>query len=561
MMYTRVSSGLDFLDASIGGLYSNRNYLVRGPSQSGRTTFALQFLRAGIENGENGLMISNDRIENVILKAEAMGINLEEYLNDNRLILIEYPKVILGRQYTYGTIVQLLGEIEQYISHYGCSRLVFDTLHPLMMMSSESQLVNYIYSLMNSLEALNVTTLVTTGDPNSQTAQRIIQLIEDAVVGSFVLSKSGTDENLQRLFSVHKMINRQNPPLSFKMKMEYGEGLVQDMGSKRAHLGVQTVKNRTDSIKELPLHIGILDQDEDTMLQIEEIFHKDSVTYVFGTETELQTQMMNLDCDLFLLNVSPANPNWRRTLTQLRDAYPKLPIFLYIEKRNARLTYQTAKIAGADGLFIKPFTPLDLIKTLEKALKVYGTLDELIEKRSITIKPGVLPEDFDVNFPVTDDEEPNGAMNLQKPSAFKALLSRQIWQSNQSNATFALVSFKMVYIGEMSKLSHLPQGLELVKNVAQIITSSLRGINDSACRYMDKVVVLLEDTERDGALAFANRVINELSEELGHKYSIQVGRHLNVLTATSIYPEDGDNVNDLMSQVTDVSKNFVKIHA
>ena len=111
MLYSRISSGLDFLDASIGGLYSNRCYLLRGPGQSGRTTVGMQFLLGGLENGESTMMISNDRIENVILKSEAMGISLESYLMDNRLILMEYPKEI-GENFQYSHIINLLGEVE-----------------------------------------------------------------------------------------------------------------------------------------------------------------------------------------------------------------------------------------------------------------------------------------------------------------------------------------------------------------------------------------------------------------------------------------------------------------
>jgi len=94
--------------------------------------------------------------------------------------------------------------------------------------------------------------------------------------------------------------------------------------------------------------------------------------------------------------------------------------------------------------------------------------------------------------------------------------------------------------------------------VAQIVTASLRGVSDSACRYMDKVVVILEDTDRKGAQAFSRRVINEMKSELLDKLNIQLDKHLNILTAVAVYPEDADNVNDLMFQVTDVSRNFIK---
>jgi len=140
-------------------------------------------------------------------------------------------------------------------------------------------------------------------------------------------------------------------------------------------------------------------------------------------------------------------------------------------------------------------------------------------------------------------------------------MRRQIWRGKQEETIFSLIAFKMVYLSDASKLPHMPQGLELVKRVSQIITSSLRGLNDSACRYMDKIVVSLEDTSHDGAKAFATRVTNDLKEELSKKLDLTVGKHLNILTAVATYPDESDNVDDLMALVTDVSRNFVKLHA
>ncbi|MDP8229343.1 MAG: ATPase domain-containing protein [Candidatus Electryoneaceae bacterium] len=145
MFYAKISSGLDFLDASIGGLYSNRCYLLRGPSHSGRTTMILQFLLSSLEQGENGIMISSDRIENVILRAEAMGFALEQYLMDNKLILMEYPQDIINGNFNYGGIVNLLGEIEQYIQLYNCTRLAVDTLLPLLIRPREPHFCQFLF--------------------------------------------------------------------------------------------------------------------------------------------------------------------------------------------------------------------------------------------------------------------------------------------------------------------------------------------------------------------------------------------------------------------------------
>ena len=104
----------------------------------------------------------------------------------------------------------------------------------------------------------------------------------------------------------------------------------------------------------------------------------------------------------------------------------------------------------------------------------------------------------------------------------------------------------------------MQQELELVKRIAVNVQTSLRGINDNACRYMDKVVVLLENSDKEGSRAFTRRVIKELRTELQSKLNLQVGKHLNILSAILTFPEDGEVADELMHQVTDVSRNFVK---
>lgn len=502
-------------------------------------------------------MISSDRIENVILRAEAMGLNLESYLMDNRLILMEYPKAIRDGHYSYGTVVQLLGEIDQYIRHYNCSRLVFDTLHPLLMAPSEPQIVNYIYSLMNSLEELNTTTIVVTGEPNSQKALRIIQLLEDAAIGSFVLNTTGFGDLQQRRFSVNKLLDRISPAMTFKVRIEHGTGVVQDLKPDIPETMRQATKKKLDSIAELPLHITIVDDDEDTAAQVEELFHPDSVITAFTTPDELEAQFANLESDLFMINVTMERLNWKKMILDIREYFPKTPIFLFTDKRESKFTGKTARLAGADGFFICPLNSSDVVRALEKAHIRFGTLEELIEKRGAMLKTAGLPEDFDSDDKAEDDV----LSQLLSPSAFKAVLNRQIWRSKQNQSEFALVSFKMVYIAEMSKIPHLPQGLELVRTITKVVLASLRGMNDSTCRYMDKVVVLLEDTDPGGAKAFANRVIKDLKIELEDRLNIQMGKHLNVLVAFAGYTGEGDDPNLLWSQVTtDASRNFIKLH-
>lgn len=560
MLYSRVSSGLDFLDASIGGIFSNRCYMLRGPAQSGRTTAALKFLMGSLENDENAMLISSDRIENVILKAETMGLSIEQYLMDNRLILNEYPKEFITGDFEYSHIIKLLGEIEQYLEHYNCSRLAFDTVLPLLSKRQNTHLVNYIYSLVNSLEALGVTTLITAGEPNSPSAQRIIQLMEDAVVGSFVMSNLASSKSEQRYFAVHKLVDPISPPKTFKIRMETGSGIVEDIPSDTKTAAVQKPKLNTKTLQKLPLLIAVIDSNEDIMNQVEEIFHKDTQIAVFESQAEYTDQMFDFEFDYIIINANLPNLNWREFIQATREHMPKMPVFLVTEKLNSNLTHQVTRQAGANGLFKKPIDQDDIMGALVKCLKDFGTFDDLVAKRQIFSSLTDMPEDLtEIGMEVTPT---NGGgseeLGILSPNNFREKLFRLIWRSKQNNTNLTLVSFKMVYTGNPAQQENMPQGLELVKKVSQVVQSSLRGLDDSTCRYMDKVVAMLEDSEIVGAQAFARRIIRELSAELYTQLNLQVGKHLNILTAIRSFPEHADNGDELMEQVTNISTNFVK---
>ncbi len=559
MLFQRISSGLDFLDAAIGGLYSNRVYLLRGPAQSGRTTMMLQFLMDGLENGENTMMISSDRIENVILKAETMGLSLEGAILENRLILMEYPKEIGASDFQYSHIINLLGEIEQYIQHYHCTRLVFDTIIPLLSNQERTHLVNYIYSLLNSLEELNVTIMVTIGEPNSSIAQKITQLLEDAVVGSFALSSFNTAAGTARQFNVLKMVEPVKPPMSFRVKIEYGVGLTLDQQEPKTALTPAKSQAKCSEISDLALQIAVIGRDEDTIAQVEEIFNPQSQISVFDSQEEFMQQIYHLDFDLLLINAIHPLINWQAVVEAVSEPFPRLPKFIIVDRGNRRFTHQTVRLLGGDGLFFKPIEPGDLIGAFIKVLKQSGSLQELIDKRRISPLAEELPDDFGgleatAGKGALDAAEPH----LISPQAFKENLHRQIWHCRQNRSTLTLVSFKILYTTTFAQKENAPQGLELIKKVAAIVQSSIRGLDDVACRYMDKVVVILDNTDKPGAAAFIRRVVIELKNELAAQMNLIVGRHLNILTAVSAFPDDGDNADELMFQVTDVSRNFVK---
>ncbi|UCE74693.1 MAG: hypothetical protein JSV56_03055 [Methanomassiliicoccales archaeon] len=74
-----------------GGINENSTTAVIGGSGAGKTTFAIQFIRKGLESGQEGIFVSLDENkEQIIREAVEMGWEeIMEYLKDDLLVFID----------------------------------------------------------------------------------------------------------------------------------------------------------------------------------------------------------------------------------------------------------------------------------------------------------------------------------------------------------------------------------------------------------------------------------------------------------------------------------------
>lgn len=77
----KVSSGIPGLDDLIeGGFYPKSTIVLLGSSGTGKSTFAVQFLMEGIEQGEQALYVTlEEPPEQIMREAELMGFDLRKY--------------------------------------------------------------------------------------------------------------------------------------------------------------------------------------------------------------------------------------------------------------------------------------------------------------------------------------------------------------------------------------------------------------------------------------------------------------------------------------------------
>jgi len=125
----RVKTGIFGLDQLIeGGIVEKSVTVLIGSSGTGKTTFAMQFLQHGIENGEQGLYVTlEEPPEQILREADMMNFDLRKY-HEKDLFFIH----LKGRNFKK-MIEEQLPQLVKARSDYDIkTRVVIDPMTPLI---------------------------------------------------------------------------------------------------------------------------------------------------------------------------------------------------------------------------------------------------------------------------------------------------------------------------------------------------------------------------------------------------------------------------------------------
>ncbi|QXQ08574.1 AAA family ATPase [Sphingosinicellaceae bacterium] len=119
----RLAFGVDELDKMLGGgVFSGDSILIAGPSGTGKSAMASQFIAEGLNCGESGVMvIFEERPNSYIDRADAFGLKLRTAQNDGRLEILYLRPLDLS-------VDEAMQEIVDAIKRTGAKRLVIDSL-------------------------------------------------------------------------------------------------------------------------------------------------------------------------------------------------------------------------------------------------------------------------------------------------------------------------------------------------------------------------------------------------------------------------------------------------
>lgn len=155
----RLSMGIADLDLMMGGgIFEGDSLLIAGPSGTGKTALATQFISAGIAAGEPGIMaIFEERPRGYTDRADSFGLKLKTAQKKAKLEILYLRPLDLS-------VDEIMHEILDAVNRIGAKRLVIDSLVSLEMALAPGFRADFresLYRLIVALTGAGVTILST----------------------------------------------------------------------------------------------------------------------------------------------------------------------------------------------------------------------------------------------------------------------------------------------------------------------------------------------------------------------------------------------------------------
>ena len=203
---TRLSTGVPGLDAMMGGgIPVGNSLLVAGPSGTGKSVLAAQFVAEGGQQGETGLVVLFEQVHAKYLRwAAGFGLDMEGMEREGRIHVMPLQRVDL----TPDEAIQL---IWQEVQQRRVRRVAIDSLTGFEVTVTPSQrdeLRQALYRLVEGLAALGVTVVVTMETVEQSNdllmSNRLISFLADNIV---IQRYVEIDARFEQVLTVIKMRN------------------------------------------------------------------------------------------------------------------------------------------------------------------------------------------------------------------------------------------------------------------------------------------------------------------------------------------------------------------
>ena len=155
----RLSTGVPGLDEMMGGgIQAGDSIILAGPTGTGKTTFATQFVAAGVRQGEPCVIaVFEEHPEDYLERATSYGVDFRAAVRQNKLRIIYLRPLDLS-------VDETLEEIRVSVKEVGATRVVIDSISGFEMALAPSFREDFresLYRLVGALTGFGVTMFMT----------------------------------------------------------------------------------------------------------------------------------------------------------------------------------------------------------------------------------------------------------------------------------------------------------------------------------------------------------------------------------------------------------------
>ncbi|MBW6518226.1 MAG: circadian clock protein KaiC [ANME-2 cluster archaeon] len=198
----RLSTGVKDLDDMMrGGIPEQSFIVVNGGAGAGKTIMGLQFMCAGLELGEHGIIVLfEEKQEQLMHEASRMGWDLDGFIKNGQLhIFYSNPNTILPDEHNL--------IIKSYVEELDAKRLFYDGVYNLESALPDAlDLKNHIRLLIDFLKGRGVTTMLTNEVPELFSPEKMpgpgISSLADGIIMLYFLDHQNRYE---RAMSILKL--------------------------------------------------------------------------------------------------------------------------------------------------------------------------------------------------------------------------------------------------------------------------------------------------------------------------------------------------------------------
>jgi circadian clock protein KaiC len=202
--HERLSTGVPGMDEMVGGgVIAGDAVMLTGPAGSGKSTFATQFMVAGLANGETGVIaVFEEYPEEYLVRANARNPEVGKMIKAGKLELIYLRPLDLS-------VDEALSAILEAVERLGAKRVVIDSLSGFEVALAPTFREDFresLYRLVGTLTATGVTVFMTAEVSERFTDARFtsekVSFITDEIIVQRYVEMEG---ELRRVMAVIKM--------------------------------------------------------------------------------------------------------------------------------------------------------------------------------------------------------------------------------------------------------------------------------------------------------------------------------------------------------------------